>query len=195
MRRMKLVDSPSTNPKTVGRNFGQRDISLTSRAVIANSSTAKKSNLTESALVKDIYTTSQPVSAPIVVPRDILEDKTVSNVRRGTGDTAAVLDDFRVPVHTRKPSLSGSTPDSDSSARSIFNEPDVCSEGLSGLKFSFGLTPYYKKEEFGDVDSKGIAQIADKMDRTVSLDHSPQLNDDKCIAFFSLFINIDLLFC
>ncbi|CAD6236512.1 unnamed protein product [Miscanthus lutarioriparius] len=176
MRRMKLVDSPSTNPKIVECNFGQRDISLTSRAVIANNSaTAKKSNLTESALVKDIYTTSQAVSAP-VVPRDILEDKTVSNVRRGTGDTAAVPDDFR-PVHKRKPSLSGSAADSDSS--SIFTEPDVCSEGLSGLKFSFGLTPYYKKEEFGDVDNEGIAQIAEKMDRTVSLDHSLQLNDDK----------------
>jgi katanin p80 WD40 repeat-containing subunit B1 len=178
---MKLVDSPSTNPKIVERNFGQRDISLASRAAIANNSeTAKKSNLTESALVKDIYTTSQAVSAPVVLPRDILEDKTVSNVRRGTGDTAAVPDDFR-PVHKRKPSLSGSAVDSDSS--SIFTEPDVCSEGLSGLKFSFGLTPYYKKEEFGDVDNEGIAQIAEKMDRTVSLDHSLQLNDDKCIAF------------
>ena len=182
MRRMKLVDSPSTNPKIVERNFGQRDISLASRSSIAkNSATAKKSNLTESALVKDIYTTSQAVSAPVVVPRDILEDKTVNNVRRGTGDTAAVPDDFRTPVHKRKPSLSGSAADSDGS--SIFTEPDVCSEGLSGLKFSFGLTPYYKKEEFSDVDNEGIAQIAEKMDRTVSLDHSPQLNDDKCIAF------------
>ncbi|AQK99968.1 Transducin/WD40 repeat-like superfamily protein [Zea mays] len=180
MRRMKLVDSPSTNTKNVERNVGQRDISLASRAVMANNSaTAKKSNLTESALVKDIYTTSQAVSAPIVVPRDILEDKTVSNVRRGTGETAAVPDDFRIPVHRRKPSLSGSAADSDSSSRSVFTEPDVCSEGLSSLKFSFGLTPYHKKEEFGDVDNEGIAQIAEKMERTVSLDHSQQLNDDK----------------
>lgn len=185
MRRMKLVDSPPTNPKIVERNVGQRDISLASRAAMANkSATAKKSNLTESALVKDIYTTSQAVSAPVVVPRDILEDKTVSNVRRGTGDTAAVLDDFRIPVHTRKPSLSGSAADSDSSARSIFTEPDVGSEGLPSLKFSFGLTPYYKKEEFGDVDNEDIAQIAEKMDRTVSLDHSSKLNDDTCIAFY-----------
>lgn len=184
MRRMKLVDSPSTNPKNVERprTFGQRDISLASRAAIANNSAAaKKSNLTESALVKDIYTTSQAVSAPVVVPRDILEDKTVSNVRRGTGDAAALPDDFRTPVHRRKPSLSGSAADSDSS--SVFTEPDVCSEGLSGLKFSFGLTPYYKKEEIGDVDNEGIAQIAEKMDRTVSLDHSSQINDDNCIAF------------
>ncbi|XP_021310962.1 katanin p80 WD40 repeat-containing subunit B1 homolog isoform X2 [Sorghum bicolor] len=178
VRRMKLVDSPSTNPKIMERNFGQRDISSASRAARANNSaTAKKSNLTESALVKDIYTTSQAVPAPVVVPRDILEDKTVSNVRRGTGDTAAAPDDFRTPFHKRKPSLSGSAADSDSS--SVYTEPDVCSEGLSSLKFSFGLTPYYKKEEFGDVDNEGIAQITEKMDRTVLLDHSPQLNDDK----------------
>ncbi|WVZ68603.1 hypothetical protein U9M48_017525 [Paspalum notatum var. saurae] len=180
MRRMKLADSPSTNPKSVERNFGQRDISLPSRAAIANnSSTAKKGNLTESAVVKDIYTTPQAVSAPVVVPRDILEDKAGSSVHAGTGGTAAVPDDFRIPVHTRKPSLSGSAADSNRSIRSIFTEPDVCSEGLSHLKFSFGLTPCYKKEEFGDVDSEGIAQIAEKMDKTVSLDHPLESNDDK----------------
>jgi katanin p80 WD40 repeat-containing subunit B1 len=180
MRRMKLVDSPSTNPKTVERNFGQKDTPLTSHTRIAkNSSTAKKGNLTESASVKDIYTTSQAVSAPVVVPRDILEDKTVSSVCRGNGGTTTAPDAFRVPVHRRKPSLSGTAADSDSSVGSVLTEPDVCSEGLSSLQFSFGLSPYYKKEEYGEVDKEDIAQIAQKMDRTVSLEHPLRSNDDK----------------
>ncbi|XP_062207073.1 katanin p80 WD40 repeat-containing subunit B1 homolog KTN80.2-like [Phragmites australis] len=179
MRRMKLVGSPSTNPKTVEHNFGQRDISLTSRTGIANNtSTAKKGHFTESALVKDIYTTSLAVSAPVVVPRDILEDKTVDSACRGTEGTATLPDDFRDSVRTRKFSPSGAgAADSDSPARST--EPDVCSEGLSGLKFSFGLTPYYKKEEYGDADKEHIAQIAEKMDKTVLLEHALQSNDDK----------------
>jgi katanin p80 WD40 repeat-containing subunit B1 len=180
---MKLVDSPSTNPKTVERNFGQKDTPLTSHTRIAkNSSTAKKGNLTESASVKDIYTTSQAVSAPVVVPRDILEDKTVSSVCRGNGGTTTAPDAFQVPVHRRKPSLSGTAADSDSSVGSVLTEPDVCSEGLSSLQFSFGLSPYYKKEEYGEVDKEDIAQIAEKMDRTVSLEHPLRSNDDKCIA-------------
>ncbi|KAL6616172.1 hypothetical protein ACP70R_038442 [Stipagrostis hirtigluma subsp. patula] len=179
IRRMKPVDTPSSNPKTVERNFGQRDISLTSRTGIAsNSSTTKKSHNTESTLVKDIYTTSQVVSAPVVVPRDILEDKTVGSACRVTGGTATVSDVFRDPVHTRKLSLSAAA-DSDSSVRSMLTEPDVCSEGLSGLKFSFGLTPYYKKEESSHADKEHIAQIAEKMDKTVSLEHHLQSNDDK----------------
>ena len=182
MRRMKLVDSPSTNPKTVERIFGQKDTSLTSHTRIAkNSSTAKKGNLTDSASVKDIYTTSQAVSAPVVVPRDILEDKTVSSVCRGTGGTTTAPDAFRVPVHRRNPSLSGTAADSDCSVGSALSEPDVCSEGLPSLKFS-GLSPYYKKEEYGEVDKEDIAQIAEKMDRTVSLEHPLLSNDDKCIA-------------
>ncbi|KAG2592178.1 hypothetical protein PVAP13_5NG529500 [Panicum virgatum] len=180
MRRMKLVDSPSTNPKTVERIFGQKDTSLTSHTRIAkNSSTAKKGNLTDSASVKDIYTTSQAVSAPVVVPRDILEDKTVSSVCRGTEGTTTAPDAFRVPIHRRKPSLSGTAADSDSSIGSTPSEPDVCSEGLPSLKFSFGLSPYYKKEEYGEVDKEDIAQIAQKMDRTVSLEHPLPSNDDK----------------
>ncbi|XP_062223147.1 katanin p80 WD40 repeat-containing subunit B1 homolog KTN80.1-like isoform X2 [Phragmites australis] len=151
MRRMKLVDSPSTNPKTVERNFGQRDNSLTSRIGITNnSSTIKEGHLTESALVKDIYTTSQAVSAPVVVPRDILEDKTVGSICRGTGGTATVPDDFQGAVHTRKPSLSGGAADSDSS-----------------------------KEEYGAADKEHITEIAEKMDKSVSLEHPLQSNDDK----------------
>ena len=180
MRRMKLVDSPSTNPKTVERIFGQKDTSLTSHTRIAKNSSAKKGNLTESASVKDIYTTPQAVSAP-VVPRDILEDKTVSSVCRGTEGTTTAPDAFRVPIHRRKPSLSGTAADSDSSIGSTPSEPDVCSEGLPSLKFS-GLSPYYKKEEYGEVDKEDIAQIAEKMDRTVSLEHPLLSNDDKCIA-------------
>ncbi|CAO2197389.1 unnamed protein product [Urochloa humidicola] len=172
MRRMKLVDSPSTNPKTAERNFGQKDISL------ANNS-AKKGNLAESASVKDIYTTPQAVSAPVVVPRDILEDKAVSSVCTGTGGTTAAPDAVRFPVHRRKPSLSTTASDSDSSAGSTLSEPDVCSEGAPSLKFSFGLSPYYKKEEYSEVDKEDIAQISKKMDRTVLLEHPLQSNDDK----------------
>ncbi|OEL21995.1 Katanin p80 WD40 repeat-containing subunit B1-like protein [Dichanthelium oligosanthes] len=180
VRRMKLVDSPSTNPKTGERNFGQKHISLASHTRIANnSSTTRKGNLTESASVKDIYTTSQAASAPVVVPRDILEDKTVSSVSRGTRGTTTVPDAFHVPVHRRKPSVSGTAADSDSSVGSTLTEPDVCSEGLSSLKFSFGLSPYYKKEGSGEVDKEDIAQIAEKMDRTVSLEHPLPSNDDK----------------
>ncbi|KAK8453808.1 hypothetical protein SEVIR_5G344400v4 [Setaria viridis] len=180
MRRMKLADSPFTNPKTSERNFGQKDISLASRTRIPNnSSTTKKGNLTESASVKDIYTTPQAVSAPVVVPRDILEDKAVSSVRRGTGGTTTAPDAVRVPVHRRKPSLSGTAADSDSSVGSTITDPDVCSEGLSSLKFSFGLSPYYKKEENSEVDREDIAHIAKEMDRTVLLEHPLQSNDDK----------------
>ncbi|CAO2166620.1 unnamed protein product [Urochloa humidicola] len=151
MRRMKLVDSPSTNPKTAE----------------------------QSASVKDIYTTPQAVSAPVVVPRDILEDKAVSSVCTGTGGTTAAPDAVRVPVHRRKPSLSTTAADSDSSAGSTLSEPEVCSEGAPSLKFSFGLSPYYKKEEYSEVDKEDIAQIAKKMDRTVLLEHPLQSNDDK----------------
>lgn len=194
MRRMRLVDSPSTNSKTVERNFGSKDVSLTSHTRIANnSSTAKKGNLTESASVKDIYTTSQAVSAPVIVPRDILEDKTVSSVSRGTGGTTTP-DAFRVPVHRRKPSLSGTAADSDSSVGSILMEPDVCSEGLPSLKFSFGISPYSEKEEYSEVDKKDIAQIAEKMDKTVSLEHPLQSYDDKCIALLLCSQILTLLF-
>lgn len=195
MRRMKLVDSPCTNPKTVERNFGPKDSSLTSHTRIANnSSTAKKGNLTESASVKDIYTTSQAVSSPVIVPRDIVEDKTVSSVCRGTGGTTTAPDAFRVPVHRRKPSLSGTGADSDSSVGSIFTEPDVCSEGLPSLKFSFGISPYCKKEEYSEMDKNDIAQIAEKMDASVSLEHPLQSNDDKCIALLLCSQTLTLLF-
>jgi katanin p80 WD40 repeat-containing subunit B1 len=183
MRRMKLVDSPFANPKTSERNFAQKDISLASRTRIANnSSTTKKGNLTESALGKDIYTTPQAVSAPVVVPRDILEDKTVSSVRRRTGGTTTAPDAVRVPFHRRKPSLSGTAADSDSSVGSAITDPDICSEGAPSLKFSFGLSPYYKKEENSEVDREDIAHIAKEMDRTVLLDHPLQSNDDKCMC-------------
>ncbi|CAL4961060.1 unnamed protein product [Urochloa decumbens] len=177
-RRMKPFDSPSTNPKTAERNFGQKDISLASRTRIANNS-AKKGNLAESASVKDIYTTPQAVSAPLVVPRDILEDKAVSSICTGTRGTTTTPDAVRVPVHRRKPSLSTTAADSDSSVGSTLTEPDVCSEGAPSLKFSFGLSPYYKKEEYSEVDKEDIAQIATKMDRTVLLEHPLQSNDDK----------------
>uniref|UniRef100_A0A453FP77 Uncharacterized protein n=1 Tax=Aegilops tauschii subsp. strangulata TaxID=200361 RepID=A0A453FP77_AEGTS len=52
-------------------------------------------------------------------------------------------------------------------------------EGLSGLKFSFGLTPNDKKEESDGTDKGEIRQIAEKMDRIVSFDHPVQSNDDK----------------
>jgi katanin p80 WD40 repeat-containing subunit B1 len=75
IRHMKLADSPSTKPRTVERNSGQRDVSLTSCTGISNNSlTTRKGHFTESAPVKDIFTTSQAMSAPVVVPRDILED-------------------------------------------------------------------------------------------------------------------------
>ncbi|TVU34896.1 hypothetical protein EJB05_16752 [Eragrostis curvula] len=173
MRRMKLADSPSTNPRTVQRNSGQRDISSTPRTGIANNSlTTKKGHFTESALVKDIYTTTQAISAPVVVPRDILEDKTTDSVCSGT---TADPDDFRDLVHTKKLPLSAGA----TSLRSTLAEPDVCSEGLSGLKFSFGLTPYYKKEDYGSEDKGHITQMAEHMDRAMLLEHPVQLNDDK----------------
>ncbi|KAL6845258.1 hypothetical protein ACP4OV_024753 [Aristida adscensionis] len=175
VRRMKLVDTPSTNPKTVERNFGQRGRT----GIASNSSTAKKGHPTESTLVKDIYTTPQAVSAPVVVPRDILEDKAVGSASRGTGSMARVSDVFRDPVHSRKSSISDTDADGDSSAKFTLTEPDVCSEGFSSLKFSFGLTPYSKKEENGDAVNEHIAQIAEKMDKTVLVEHPLQSNDDK----------------
>ncbi|XP_037414355.1 katanin p80 WD40 repeat-containing subunit B1 homolog KTN80.4-like isoform X3 [Triticum dicoccoides] len=180
VRRMKPVDSPSTNLKTAERSFGQRDIQLLSRTGMAiNSSTTKKAQPTESVAVKDIYTTSQAVSVPVVVPRDILEDKSAGSIHRGIGGRTAVPDDFYSPVHLRKHLPSGGTSDSVSSVKSMLAEPDVCSEGLSGLKFSFGLTPIDKKEESDGTDKREIRQIAEKMDRIVSFDHPVQSNDDK----------------
>jgi katanin p80 WD40 repeat-containing subunit B1 len=182
IRRMKLADSPSTNPRTVERNSGQRDVSLTSRTGISNNSlTTRKGHFTESALVKDIYTTSQAMSAPVVVPRDILEDKTIGSVCRGT---TAVPDDFQDPGLTRKLSLSADAADSDASVESMLTKSDACSEGLSGLKFSFGLTPYYKKEEDGNVDKGHITQMTEHMDRAMALEHPVQSSDYKCIAPF-----------
>ncbi|KAG8089139.1 hypothetical protein GUJ93_ZPchr0011g26994 [Zizania palustris] len=67
--------------------------------------------------------------------------------------------------------------DTDSSARCMITEPDVCSEGLSSLKFSFGLTPYFKKEESNNTDKGDIAQMAERLDKTVSLEHQLQSND------------------
>ncbi|KAL5220377.1 hypothetical protein ABZP36_025090 [Zizania latifolia] len=93
VRRMKVVDSPSTNQKTTERNFGQRDVSLASHTGIANCS---------------------------------------STVKKG---------------------------------------------GLSGLKFSFGLTPYFKKEKSNNTDKGDIAQMAERLDKTVSLEHQLQSND------------------
>ncbi|XP_037414353.1 katanin p80 WD40 repeat-containing subunit B1 homolog KTN80.2-like isoform X1 [Triticum dicoccoides] len=196
VRRMKPVDSPSTNLKTAERSFGQRDIQLLSRTGMAiNSSTTKKAQPTESVAVKDIYTTSQAVSVPVVVPRDILEDKSAGSIHRGIGGRTAVPDDFYSPVHLRKHLPSGGTSDSVSSVKSMLAEPDVCSEGLSGLKFSFGLTPIDKKEESDGTDKREIRQIAEKMDRIVSFDHPVQSNDDKGIAL-SLFLSIQALcFC
>ncbi|XP_048564756.1 katanin p80 WD40 repeat-containing subunit B1 homolog KTN80.1-like isoform X1 [Triticum urartu] len=180
VRRMKPVDSPSTNLKTAERSFGQRDIQLLSRTGMAiNSSITKKAPPTESVAVKDIYTTSQAVSVPVVVPRDILEDKSAGSIHRGIGGRTAVPDDFYSPVHLRKRLPSGGTSDSVSSVKSMLAEPDVCSEGLSGLKFSFGLTPNDKKEESDSTDKGEIRQIAEKMDRIVSFDHPVQSNDDK----------------
>ncbi|KAM3332980.1 hypothetical protein ACQJBY_028216 [Aegilops geniculata] len=177
VRRMKPIDSPSTNLKTAERSFGQRDIQLLSRTGMAiNSSTTKKAPPTESVAVKDIYTTSQAVSVPVVVPRDILEDKSAGSIHRGIGGRTAVPDDFYSPVHLRKRLPSG---DSVSSVKSMLAEPDVCSEGFSGLKFSFGLTPNDKKEESDRTDKGEIRQIAEKMDRIVSFDHPVQSNDDK----------------
>ncbi|KAG8089143.1 hypothetical protein GUJ93_ZPchr0011g28799 [Zizania palustris] len=59
----------------------------------------------------------------------------------------------------------------------MITEPDVCSEGLSSLKFSFGLTPYFKKEESNNTDKGDIAQMAERLDKTVSLEHQLQSND------------------
>ncbi|KAG8078146.1 hypothetical protein GUJ93_ZPchr0007g5117 [Zizania palustris] len=178
VRPMKVVDNPSTNQKTTERNFGQRDVSLASCTGIAIcSSTVKKGHLTESVSVKDIYATPQSVSVPVVVPRDILEDKTAGNISIGTGVRASVGNDFFSPVHSRKLSVSDFAADSDSSARSMLTEPDVCSEGLSSLKFSFGLTPYFKKEESNNTYKGDIAQMAERLDKTVSLEHQLQSND------------------
>jgi katanin p80 WD40 repeat-containing subunit B1 len=158
---------------------------LLSRTRIANnSSTPKKFHPTESADVKDIYTTTQSVSMPVAVPRDILEDKAVGSVNRGIGGRAAVPDDFRNPVHLTKLLSSGGTGDIVSSVRSMLPEPDDCSEGFSGLKFSFGLSPYDKKHDSDGKDKGDITQIAEKMDRVVSLGHPVQSNGDKCIAPF-----------
>ncbi|KAE8798513.1 Katanin p80 WD40 repeat-containing subunit B1-like protein 1 [Hordeum vulgare] len=180
VRRMKPVDSPSTNLKTAERSFGQRDIQLLSRTGMAiNSSTTKKTQPSESVAVKDIYTTSQAVSVPVVVPRDILEDKAAGSINRGIGGRTAVPDDFYSPVHLRKRLPSGGTSDSVSSVKSMLAEPDVCSEGLSGLKFSFGLTLNDKKEESEGTDKREIRQITEKMDRIVSFEHPVQSNDDK----------------
>ncbi|KAF6990151.1 hypothetical protein CFC21_007386 [Triticum aestivum] len=180
VRRMKPVDSPSTNLKTAERSFGQRDIQLLSRTgMTINSSTTKKAPPTESVAVKDIYTTSQAVSVPVVVPRDILEDKSAGSIHRGIGGRTAVPDDFYSPVHLRKRLPSGGTSDSVSSVKSMLAEPDVCSEGFSGLKFSFGLTPNDKKEESDGTNKGEIRQIAEKMDRIISFDHPVQSNDDK----------------
>ncbi|CAM0883332.1 unnamed protein product [Alopecurus aequalis] len=177
VRRMKPADSPSTNPRTAERNFGQRDMPLLSRAGIANNSSAtKKFYPTELVDVKDIYTTTQSVSVPVAVPRDILEDKSGGSVNRGIGGRAALSDDFRSPVHLRKLLPSGGAGDSVSSVRSMLPEPDVCSEGLSGLKFSFGITPYNKKHDSDGTDKGDIAEIAEKMDRIVSLGHPVQSN-------------------
>ena len=185
VRRMKPADSPSTNPKTAERNFGQRDMPLLSRAGIANnSSVTKKFHPTELADVKDIYTTTQSVSVPVAVPRDILEDKAVGSVHRGMGGRTALPDDFRSPVHFRKLLPSGGTGDRVSSVRSMPPEPDICSEGLSGLKFSFGLSTYDKKHDSDGTDKGDITQIAEKIDRIVSLGHPVQSNGDKCIALF-----------
>lgn len=186
MRRMKAADSPYTNRKTVERNFAQRDASLASRTGTANnSSTVKKGHLAESVSVKDIYTTPQTVSVPVVMPRDILEDKTAGSISGGIRGRAAVADDFHAPVHSRKLSVNSFVGDSVNSTKSMLTDPDVFSEGFSGLKFSFGLTPYYKKEEYDDVDKvdsmdKGDnTQMAEKLDRTVSLEHQLQSNDSK----------------
>ncbi|XP_052140737.1 katanin p80 WD40 repeat-containing subunit B1 homolog KTN80.2-like isoform X1 [Oryza glaberrima] len=184
MRRMKAADSPYTNRKTVERNFAQRDASLASRTGTANnSSTVKKGHLAESVSVKDIYTTPQTVSVPVVMPRDILEDKTAGSISGGIRGRAAVADDFHAPVHSRKLSVNSFVGDSVNSTKSMLTDPDVCSEGFSGLKFSFGLTPYYKKEEYDNVDKvdsmdKGDnTQMTEKLDRTVSLEHQLQSND------------------
>jgi katanin p80 WD40 repeat-containing subunit B1 len=64
----------------------------------------------------------------------------------------------------------------------MLSEPDACAEGLSGLKFSFGLTPYDKKQEFDGTDKGAVTQIAEKMDKIVSLEHPVQSNSDTCIA-------------
>ncbi|KQK10070.1 hypothetical protein BRADI_2g51760v3 [Brachypodium distachyon] len=179
LRHVKL-DSPSTNKKSAERNFRQRDMPLLSRTGISNtSSTTKRFHPTESVTVKDIYTTPQAVSVPVVVSRDILEDKTAGNVNRGIAGRATVIDDFHTPVHLRKPFPSGGAGDSVSSVRSVLTEPDVCSEGFSGLKFSFGLSQYGKKEGSDGTDKGDITQIAENMDRVVSLEHPVQSNDDK----------------
>ncbi|XP_006646391.1 katanin p80 WD40 repeat-containing subunit B1 homolog KTN80.1-like [Oryza brachyantha] len=178
MRRTRAVDSPFTNKRTAERNFAQRDVSLASRTGTANnSSTVRKGHLAESISVKDIYTTPQTVSMPVVMPRDILEDKTAGSISRGIGGRAAVADDFRSPVHSRKLSVDSFAGDSVNAAKSMLTDPDDCSEDLSGLKFSFGLTPYYKKEECNNMDKSDITQMAEKMDRTVSLEHQLQSND------------------
>uniref|UniRef100_A0ACD5WHY5 Uncharacterized protein n=1 Tax=Avena sativa TaxID=4498 RepID=A0ACD5WHY5_AVESA len=179
VRRMKPADSSSTNPKTAERISGHRDMPLLSRAGISNNfSATKKFHPADLADVKDIYTTTQSVSVPVAVPRDILEDKAVGSVNRGRG-RAAVPDDFCSPVHLTKFLPSGGTGDRVSSVRSMLLEPDVCSEGLSGLKFSFGLTPYDKKHDSDGTDKGDITQIAEKMDRIVSLGHPVQSNSDK----------------
>uniref|UniRef100_A0A0D9V6H3 Katanin p80 subunit C-terminal domain-containing protein n=1 Tax=Leersia perrieri TaxID=77586 RepID=A0A0D9V6H3_9ORYZ len=184
IRRTKAADSPSTNQKTVERNFAQRDASASRTRTANNSSTVRKGHLAESVSVKDIYTTPQTVSTPVVMPRDILEDKTVGSISRGIGGRAAVADDFHAPVHSRKLSVNGLAGDSVNTTRSMLTDPDVCSEDFSGLKFSFGLTPYYKKEEYdnkdkGDSMDKGdnVTQMAEKLDRTVSLENQLQSND------------------
>jgi katanin p80 WD40 repeat-containing subunit B1 len=62
-------------------------------------------------------------------------------------------------------SLSADAADSDASVESMLAKSDACSEGLSGFKFSFGLTPYYKKEEDDNVDKGHITQMTEHMDR------------------------------
>jgi katanin p80 WD40 repeat-containing subunit B1 len=52
------------------------------------------------------------------------------------------------------------------------------------LKFSFGLTPYDKRHDSDGKDKGDITQIAEKMDKVVSLGHPVQSNGDKCIALF-----------
>ncbi|XP_008800146.2 katanin p80 WD40 repeat-containing subunit B1 homolog KTN80.4-like [Phoenix dactylifera] len=182
-RVVKATESPSNTPNRMESGFASRAISSCSTIIGTNNSlTSRKGSMMEANAVMDAQTIANPVSMPVIVPRDGLNQDTPGSSRKVTADTEATTQGSILckPTQMRKPSFLGGCSESELIASG--------SGPLSGMSSNLGhLDPKllsrtavsHEAAEAGEGNHTRTKSIAENFEKIMSLEQPLQVYSDK----------------
>ncbi|XP_010905604.1 katanin p80 WD40 repeat-containing subunit B1 homolog KTN80.4 isoform X1 [Elaeis guineensis] len=182
-RVVKATESPSNTLNRMESGFATRPISSCSTVMsMHNSLTLRKGSMMEANAVMDVQAIANPVSMPVVVPRDSLNQDTPGSSRKVIADTEATTQGSMLckPTQMRKPSFLGGCSEGELIA--------TVSGPLSGMSNNLGvldpklLSKTAVSQEAAEADEgnhRRTKSIAEKFEKIMLLEEPLQVYTDK----------------